>query len=506
VLALWLTRAGISVRIIDKAAEAGTTSRALVVHARTLEFYRQLGIDQAIVGAGLEFTAVNLWVSGRRAARIALGEIGSGASAFPYMLILPQDEHERLLIAELAKRGVDVERRTELVSLREAAGRVETVLRTHDGSTETYAARYVAGADGAHSAVRAALGVGFPGGTYERMFYVADVQADGPVMNKELHVALDAADFVAVFPLAGEARARFIGSIRPTDANMHAVIEWKDVSERAISHMRVDVRAVNWFSTYHVHHRVAEAFQRGRVFLLGDAAHIHSPVGGQGMNTGIGDAVNLAWKLANVIQSGAPESLLTTYEPERIAFAERLVATTDRAFTVVTRDGPIARVFRLRLLPTVLGRVSKLAAARRFMFRTLSQTAIEYRASPLSRGGAGRIRAGDRLPWVARATGEGLDNYGSLGTREWQIHVYGEPADGLADLCERRGLGFAVFPWSSAMARVGLRQGAAYVVRPDGHIAFADPRPTRNSVMRFLDDKLRGFTGRSGSGYLRHSP
>src|SRR5262249_5324064 len=157
-----------------------------------------------------------------------------------------------------------------------------------------------------------------------------------------------------------------------------------DVSGKMTERMRIAVDRINWFSTYRVHHRVAEHFRRGRAFLAGDAAHVHSPVGGQGMNTGIGDAVNLAWKLAEVIQGRAPLELLGSYEPERIAFARQLVATTDRVFTFATRDGPIAREVRLHVVPLVLPALTSSRAVRRFLFRTVSQTRINYRHGPLS--------------------------------------------------------------------------------------------------------------------------
>ena len=181
---------------------------------------------------------------------------------------------------------------------------------------------------------------------------------------------------------------------------------------KAIEHLKLNIAKVNWFSTYRVHHRVAHRFREGRAFLLGDAAHIHSPVGGQGMNTGIGDAVNLAWKLAAVLKEAAPDSLLDTYEPERIAFARRLVATTDRVFTLVTRRGAVARLVRTRLVPLLVPLLFRLPPLRRFLFRTVSQIGVNYRNSPLSAGAAGAVRGGDRLPWVQ--TGPGQDNFAPL--------------------------------------------------------------------------------------------
>src|SRR5262245_33555111 len=163
--------------------------------------------------------------------------------------------------------------------------------------------------------------------------------------------------------------------------------------------MAIEVDAVNWFSTYRVHHRVVDRFRRGRVFLLGDAAHVHSPVGGQGMNTGIGDAVNLGWKLAAVLQRRADEHLLESYEAERRPFALRLVATTDRVFEIVTRRGRIARWVRLQWVPRVLPWLFRFTAFRRFLFRTVSQFQIHYRACAFNQGRVGRLRGGDRLPW-----------------------------------------------------------------------------------------------------------
>jgi 2-polyprenyl-6-methoxyphenol hydroxylase-like FAD-dependent oxidoreductase len=499
VLALWLRRFGVALRLIDKAAAPGTTSRALGVQARTLEFYRQLGLADDVVARGLEFGAANLWARGRHAARAAFGEMGKGVSPYPYMLIFPQDEHERLLVEHLAAEGVTVERNTELLGFEEDGARILARLRKPDGSEEACAADYLAGCDGARSRVRDAIGAGFPGGTYEHLFYVADTVASGPVVNGELHVALDDTDFLAAFPMRGAGRVRLVGMVRAPEEG-HGPIAWDDVGRDVLGRLGVTVERVNWFSTYHVHHRVAGSFRRGRVFLLGDAAHIHSPVGAQGMNTGIADATNLAWKLAAVLDGRAAPSLLDSYEPERIAFARRLVATTDRAFTAVTSPGRLARFIRIRVMPRLFPLLTRPAAFRRFMFRTISQTALHYRASTLSEGRAGRVAGGDRLPWVpagaasdAAAVEGGSaadgpdDNFAPLASLDWQVHVYGAPAPRLAAFCAARGLALHVRPWLPAARRAGLKQGAAYLVRPDGYVALADPRAEPAPLERYLD-------------------
>lgn len=485
VLALWLTRRGVRVRIVDKAPEAGTTSRALVVQARTLEWYRQLGLADEVVRRGRKAVAVNLWIAGRKVARMLFGDMGAGISRYPYVLVYPQDEHERMLEDRLAADGVSVERNTELLDFDGSTDVVRARLKRAEGTVETCAAAFLAGCDGAHSAVRERLGIGFPGSTYQHLFYVADVEAKGPTMDGELHVGLDAADFLAMFPLHDEGRARLVGGVRDLPG-VDKDATWEDVRGRVIKWMKLDVARVHWFSTYRVHHRVVDRFRSGRAFLLGDAAHIHSPVGGQGMNTGIGDAVNLAWKLADVIQGRAAASLLDSYEPERIAFARRLVASTDRAFTVVTNDTAWNRFVRLRIVPRVVPVLFAVRAIRRFMFLAISQTAIEYRASGVSEGRAGRIRAGDRLPWIPDASDAG-DNHEPLRSLDWQVHVYGPATPALRDTCARRGLALCEFPWRAACGRAGFIANAMYLVRPDGYIALADASGDAAALSRYCD-------------------
>ena len=482
VLALWLTGLGVQVRIIDKTTEPGTTSRALAVQARTLELYRQLDLADDVVRLGHRTPAVNLWVRGHRAARVAFENIGRGLTPYPFMHIFPQDEHERLLVERLGARGVAVERGVELVEFGDADDGVSARLRRPDGTEEVCQADYIAGCDGARSRVREITGADFPGGTYRHLFYVADVQARGPAVNGELHIDLDEADFVAVFPLAGEGRARLIGTVRNESADRADSLSFADVSDRAISNMKVQVDRVNWFSTYHVHHRVTDQFRKGRAFLLGDAAHIHSPAGGQGMNTGIGDAINLAWKLAAVLAGRASDSLLDSYQAERIGFARRLVATTDRGFRFATAQGRLADLVRTRLAPLLIPRIMGIKAAREFLFRTVSQITLNYRGGPLSAGEAGQVQGGDRLPWAP--VGE-TDNFGSLGAMEWQVHVYGSVSAELAEWCAGHRLALHAFEWRSEHRRAGLARDALYLLRPDSYVALADASGSPLALERY---------------------
>jgi 2-polyprenyl-6-methoxyphenol hydroxylase-like FAD-dependent oxidoreductase len=425
-------------------------------------------------------------VKGEAAARLLFENVGSGLTPYPFLHIFPQDEHERLLIERLATFGVAVERRTELLRLTERADGVVVRLRGSGGDEQDCEASYLAGCDGARSAVRESLGTGFPGGTYRRIFYVADVEASGPAVNGELHVDLDLADFLAVFPLAGQGRARLIGTVRDERAAQAESLKFEDISDRAITHLKVKVEKVNWFSTYHVHHRVTQHFQKGRVFLVGDAAHIHSPAGGQGMNTGIGDAINLAWKLAAVIAGRAPGALLDSYELERIGFARRLVATTDRVFTFATAEGPVADIVRTRVAPVLFPFAVNFKAVREFLFRTVSQVMLNYRGSPLSRGVAGDVQGGDRLPWVAV---DGTDNFKPLAGMEWQVHVYGSADNELSAWCKAHNLPLHVFAWREEHQAAGLSRDALYLLRPDTYVALADPRCVVQALDRYFTDQ-----------------
>jgi 2-polyprenyl-6-methoxyphenol hydroxylase-like FAD-dependent oxidoreductase len=485
VLALWLTKLGVKLRIVDKAPRAGTTSRALAVQARTLEFYRQVGLADAVVEQGRRVGAMNLWVSGKIVTQVDLHEIGLGLGPFDSMFVFPQDEHEALLEGELAKLGVTVERQVELMGFTDDGDCVRAVLQDARGVQEMCEARYLAGCDGARSLVRHVLDTGFPGGDYSQLFYVADVEASGRPVDGNLNVDLDQADFLAVFPLKADGHVRLVGVVRDARAQHPEALTFEDVSRQAIDDMKIAVSKVNWFSTYHVHHRVAEHFGRGRVFLLGDAAHIHSPAGGQGMNTGIGDAVNLSWKLAAVLKKRAPVALLDSYEPERIGFAKRLVQTTDRMFSLASSEGKLAEQVRTRIVPKLAPGLTGIDSVRKFAFRTVSQMVVNYRRGPLSEGAAGDVWGGDRLPWV-RLPG-GADNFTPLRTLDWQVHVYGHASRELGAACEARGLDLHRIPWSAEMRKAGVKQDALYLVRPDGYVALADAKGDAERLLAYLD-------------------
>ena len=489
VLALWLAHQGVKVGIVDKAAQPGTTSRAMAVHARTLELYRQLGLADETIAAGKRNVAVNMWVKGKRRAHLSLEDAGARLTPYPFVLVYPQDQHERLLLRHLERAGVQVQRPVELVDIEDREDYVVARLRDPDGGLRECEARFLAGCDGASSTVRQKLGAGFPGGTYDHIFYVADVQARGVAADGEVHVSLETADFVLMLPYTDTGRGRLIGTVRDGPGTGTGHPSFDDVSHRALDSLGLQVDQVHWFSTYRVHHRVSNHYRSGQVFLVGDAAHVHSPAGGQGMNTGIGDAVNLAWKLAAVVRHEAPDSLLDSYEIERLAFARKLVDTTDRLFSFITAEGNVADFMRTRIAPLFASVAYGIDTVREQIFRIISQITINYHDSPLSIGSAGAIKAGDRLPWVEI---DGIDNHAPLQKIDWQVQAYGEAGDGLRAWCLLHAMPMREFAWSQAHEDAGFVRNAHYLVRPDGHVALCalcDPSAGPDAIAHYFRDR-----------------
>jgi 2-polyprenyl-6-methoxyphenol hydroxylase-like FAD-dependent oxidoreductase len=471
VLALWLTRLGIRVRIVDRTSGLGTTSQALNVQARTLELYRQLGLSDAVVAAGYASSAFGIWADGEQRARMPFDTLAADLTPFPFVLNYSQDAHERLLLEQLSLQGVIVQRETEFTALTQDAQGVRATLRGSDGSNTGCTAAYLAGCDGAHSQVREVLGIRLPGGADDRLLYVADIEGKGAAINGDVNIFLGAAtEFLAVFPHDAVSRVRLVGTVRNPLETANRNLTFDDIGDTAARQLGITTRRVNGFTTHRLHHRVAERYKVGRAFLLGDAGHVHSPVGGQGMNTGIGDSINLAWKLAAVIGGRADQQLLDTYEAERIAFARRLVSMTDRIFSVAMSASWLARQWRMRMAPFVLAALGRVNTIGRLNFRTVSQLALNYRDGPLSSGKAGSVRGGDRLPWVKY--GE-HDNHEPLVTLNWQVHAYGRARPALHAWCRDVGAALHVFPWQAECQRAGFAKDSAYLVRPDGYIAIA---------------------------------
>ena len=338
-----LAREGVSFRVVDKKAGPNEESRALAVVARTLELFDKLGLADRAIEEGVAGTAIDLLAEGRPAASFSLADAGWDASPYPFYLALEQSKTERLLIAALEEAGSRVEWQTELAALTQHGGGTRAVVRRPGGDEEEIETRFVVGADGAHSPMRRTLGVPFEGDTYEHGFFLADVTMDWPMSRRGQYVNLTRGGFQGFVPLSGEGRFRITGTLSP-EHTAGGSLDLEDV-RAMVREGGVDARihGANWVTAYRLHRRMAGRFRVGGAFLIGDAAHVHSPAGAQGMNTGIGDAYNLAWKLALVAKGQARPALLDSYEAERMPVVRRVLGGTDRAFDLENSDNAFVK-------------------------------------------------------------------------------------------------------------------------------------------------------------------
>lgn len=500
-LANQLGRRGVRASIVDRHAGPSLQTRALGVQARTMEIYSKLGIIDRALELGKRGTGANLWANGRKMARVPLGEAGRSVSPYPFVLILGQDDNERIMGDRLRDWGMSVQWRTELVALEQLPDHVAATLKEPDGTTRKITAAWVAGCDGARSAVRELNGITFPGAPYEHVFFVADTQATGSMVPDEINVYLWQEGFHLFFPMRGQDHWRLVG-ILPAPLRDRDDVTFEDVipSVRGEAGAGLSFTACTWFSTYRIHHRSAARFRDRRCFLLGDAAHIHSPVGAQGMNTGLQDAYNLAWKLALVVAGRAGATLLDSYEEERVPVARRLLNTTDRAFMLVVSDNPLAGLFRTRILARIAAFAMGRPRIQRFAFGIVSQTGIRYRESRLSQtlGMAdGAPRAGDRFPWLRlrlRAGGPVEDLFEKLDDTRFSLVVIGQPpppdgALGLGDL-----LRVHVVPRDAVndaeLAQAQVPVPSFYLVRPDGHVGLCGIRLETAAAASYVTERL----------------
>ena len=514
-LANQLVRHGVRMMVIDRHSGPAQQSRAMAVQARTLEIYAKMGIIDQALALGEKATGANMWANGRWTARIPVGDMGRDMSAFPYILMLGQDDNERIMGAKLHGHGVDVQWNTELVSFEQHPGHVEAILKQPDGSTRTVRAAWVAGCDGSRSPVREMSGIGFPGAPYEHTFFVADTEATGPMRPGELNVYLWKDGFHLFFPMRGKDRWRVIG-ILPQHLRQRDDLTFDEVVPdiRQEAGAALDFKSCLWFSTYRIHHRAAERFRDRRCFLLGDAAHIHSPAGAQGMNTGLQDAYNLGWKLALVVQGHADAALLDTYEQERIPVAQRLLETTDRAFQVIVSDGWFGALFRTKIMARVAAIAMRFERVRTLAFRTISQVGISYPKSALSQNLPGLPKgapaAGDRFPWLKLKFDGGSpaeDLFEKLDDTRFNLIVVGQapPAIdtlGLGDLCLVHAI--PADPFNEAeLARVHVPQPSFYLLRPDGHIGLCGTGLDVETIKRYVAERLHLQSAGTPAAHLR---
>jgi 2-polyprenyl-6-methoxyphenol hydroxylase-like FAD-dependent oxidoreductase len=526
-LAAQLVQFGTRFRIVDRSFDRARESRALAVQARTLEFLDTLGLADPLVARGRTSTRLVLHLGARTVAEVRLGEVGSADTRYPFVLFVSQAETEQLLHDYLASSGVTVERGVELTGFEATEPHVHCTLRDASAREERVRASYLVGCDGAHSTVRKGTGLSFEGGSYPQDFVLGDVEADGPLETGAINSFAAGGGLAMFFPLGRPATWRVIAmSTGRQDHQPGDAAVTSDLSLSALQGMvnaptgrSVRVRDPAWLTRFHLHHRQVAHYRAGRVFLAGDAAHIHSPVGGQGMNTGIQDAWNLGWKLALVSRGAARDHLLDTYELERWPVGRFLLRYTDRIFGVLTRamsPGRVASWAREQVMMRVLPGVMASASFRSAAFHFISELGIRYRRSPLSEEGSPPLRKGprpgDRLPDASPTIdGSAVSLQRAVVGPRFTLLLCGDEwmrAEQVADrLVEYSGVlqvrrissraepGALVDTSGSILALLGNRQGAHYLVRPDGHVAYRASGLDLDGLCSYLNRWLAGDLG-----------
>jgi len=498
-LATQLIRYGIDFVVVEKNEGVTPFSKAIGVQARTLEIYEQLGLAQKAVEQGAIAGKARMVVGGEIRAEVDLSNMGQGLSPYPYMLLLEQSKNERLLYDYLQHGGKEVLWKTEFKSLSQTEAGVTAQIMTGTGSSQTIEARYLVGCDGAKSLVRHALGLEFQGSTVERMFFVADVQVDWKFSHDALHACLSKDSLVAFFPLKGDKRYRIVGTFPEEFAKDEGEVLYEEIEQRIREQAKLDldIHGVDWFSTYRVHTRHVNKFSEGRCFLAGDSAHIHTPAGGQGMNTGIQDGYNLAWKVALVLRGKAHETVLETYNEERLENAKNLTQSTDRMFQFLASSEWFLAFLRTNVLPSIAKYILSLDSVRNFIFPLISQIGINYRHSSLSQHAGDEnftVKAGDRMPYFLV---DGQSIYDKLHQPKFHLLVFSAEGNDYQKLkaeIESQYAGFVDFheiPLTPQAAKAfGTDQSFSVLLRPDNYIGYLSTEVSLNALGIYLNNLL----------------
>jgi 2-polyprenyl-6-methoxyphenol hydroxylase-like FAD-dependent oxidoreductase len=402
-MAAQLLRCGIQPIIIDDKKGPTPYSKALGVQARSLEIYRQMAVIDGVIGGGKPASGLSFSRDGKEVATLSLKNIGEGLTRFPFILMYQQSKNEKLLLDFLTQNCCPVYWDTTLTSITQTASEARVQLQ-NGPRVNDITCDWVIGADGAHSTVRKQLQIPFTGETYAHNFYLADLKLKNDELTADrVQLFLGDKGIAGFFPMPEANCYRIVGSLPVEfDSKEDLILEEVMPYLNSVTGYPINIIENNWFTTYRLHHRMADKFRDQRCFLIGDAAHIHSPVGAQGMNTGLQDANNLAWKLAGVVNNQYKESILETYAIERMPVAKNLLSTTDRIFTVIMSNRWSIRLLRKWIFPYMLKYAWSRKNIKTAIFKLVSQIGINYRHSSLNLhlSSATKIKAGDRLPYL----------------------------------------------------------------------------------------------------------
>ena len=494
-LACQLVRFGIDFVIIEKNPGVTEYSKAIGVQARTLEIYEQLGVVQQAIERGQIAGKIRIIAGGRVRGEVDLADMGQGLSPYPYLFVLEQSKNEQLLYDYLQSHHQEVWWQTELEHFSQDEQGVTAQVKTAEGGSETIAAKYLVGCDGARSPVRHSLGLTFEGSTLERLYYVVDAQIDWEFGADAGYGCISRDSLTFFFPMAGEKRYRIVGTFpEGFDRNVGEIL-YETIEQRikGDTKLSLDLSNVKWFSVYKVNTRAVNKFAVGRCFVAGDAAHVHSPAGGQGMNTGIQDVYNLAWKMAFVIKGYASEKLLETYNEERLPNAQRLLETTDRAFNVLVGSNWFFSFMRMKILPLVAKYAIGREVVGKNIFSAISQIRINYRKASLSnhdRDKNFQVKAGDRMPYLLVNS---ANIYERLHTPKFHLLVFDNGEHDESDLqreIEREYGDFIdtifipLYPHISEI--FGTNQPFQVLLRPDNYIGFISTAASPGDLKSYL--------------------
>jgi 2-polyprenyl-6-methoxyphenol hydroxylase-like FAD-dependent oxidoreductase len=497
VAACELARRGIRIRIIDKLAEPTDESRAIAIHARSLDMFDRMGIVDDLIATGVKSTGMNMFAGRKKMFRVPLEAVDS---QFPYTLVTAQPETERVLTEHLRALGVTVDRGVELTELSRDNDLVHLTLRRADGTTEHVGTPWVIGTDGGHSSVRHLVGTRLQGSFKGERFILGDVEVEPRFDNTNMYTYFSPDGPVVTLPMRG-GRVRFLAQIHdapgtPLNLNPAKQELQKIVDERIGG---VTITTPHWLTCFEIHHGQAPEYRHGRVFLAGDAAHIHSPAGGQGMNTGMQDAFNLCWKLAMVIKGDAGDALLDSYHAERHPVGKRVIDFTSMLTKVGTFKG-VARVARNAII-RVAGNIPP---AVRMMASNVEETNIAYADSPAVLASGLRntkLTAGQHVPHVVDpelqkriSSVSGVTNTGHTVLTVTAGHA--APAAGPAGQVQALissndtpvgGYDAVISDPDGLIAkRYSLRDGGRVVVRPDGYIGAVTALDDQNGVADYF--------------------
>jgi 2-polyprenyl-6-methoxyphenol hydroxylase-like FAD-dependent oxidoreductase len=499
----------VSFRIIDKNESPSENSGALIVQARSLEIFEKMGIAGEALREGIIADKINVVYNGKKITSTGIKDIGEGISRFPFLLMLEQSKTEKLLVNFIEEHGFSVERRIRFKCFTETEEGITSVVMLPDNTEQSIKSNFLIAADGVNSTLRNLLNIPFRGKTYPKPLFILDCKAETDLAPGQIYFAFSNSSIAGFFPLQG-ARWR-IDSNFPEEIKKSETITFEDIEKNfhLWTKMEVTFKGYEWFSVSHSQQRYAKRVRAGNCFLAGDAAHVNTPVGAQGMNTGIQDAFNLAWKLAFVIKQKAGPELLDTYSTERSGISKGFARYADIVFVMVTSKNIALNLCRSLLMKPILKFIFQWVAKRRtfreMFYKSISQTGLRYRESSLSSGASeGDFSRdipgpGERLPYLSyNEKGKKVNIQDNVKGAGFHLIILNKQTstDEMIKVAERYKdiLSVENIPYTPGTEnlydRLGIENSGCYLIRPDMYIAYRSNSANTEHFVNYLQQYL----------------